>query len=79
METNWRMQLMNELMELIFMTGSSMGLSEKQRARLTSLYQALTDSGREHIDIWAEEQSRGDFTKHLIKDPFKVAEILELN
>jgi hypothetical protein len=55
---NWRMLLMNELMELIFMTGSSNGLSENQYNRLAELYGALTPTGKEHIEIWAEENDR---------------------
>lgn len=55
---NWRMQLINELMELIFIySGSSMGLSDNQNTRLKELYNGLTESGKEYIQIWAEDNS----------------------
>ena len=55
---NWRMQLMNELMELVYMTASSNGLSENQKERMKKLYNALTESGKDYIQIWAEENDR---------------------
>ena len=58
MERDWRIVIWNELLELCFMTGSSMGLSNAQGARLKELYGAITDKGRDNIDKWARENDR---------------------
>ena len=46
--------LMNELMELIFMNRSSLGYSNTQAERLKLLYSCLNARGKEHIELWAE-------------------------
>ena len=43
----WRIQLMNELMELL--------LSKQYSDRLTALWNGLTYAGKEHIRLWAED------------------------
>lgn len=50
--------LQNELTELIFMTGTSNGLSENQRERFKEIWNMLSASGKEHFQILAEEMSR---------------------
>jgi len=50
--------LQSELTELIFMTGARNGLSENQRERFREIWNMLSDSGKEHFQILAEEMSR---------------------
>ena len=50
--------LQSELTELIFMTGASNGLSENQRERFREIWNMLSESGKEHFQILAEEMSR---------------------
>ena len=62
---NWRMILMNELMELILTPDLSTETNGKTIARLNELYNGLTEAGREHIDIWAEDNDRGAFKMYI--------------
>lgn len=49
-------KLTHELMDLIWhYSKSSIGLSESQHERVKSLWSALTDSGKEYFELWAED------------------------
>ena len=50
--------LQSELTELIFMSGSSNGLSQNQEERMKEIWKMLSESGKEHFQILAEEMSR---------------------
>lgn len=65
--TNYKLLLMNELMEIILMPDLSTEQYSKTVTRLNELYSCLTEAGKEHIDLWAEDHDRSNFKFYLEK------------
>ena len=61
---NWRIIYTNQLMELLLMTKSSLGLSQDQLQELKILWNGLTENGKEHFRVWCEDQNI-NFSKFL--------------
>ena len=50
--------LHNDTLDLLFQTGSSQGLSDKQRDRLLYCWGFYNEAGKEHFRAWCRDNNR---------------------